>query len=215
MPFSYGPKQGIHFPIECIVASLEKGNIYRSALEIGCAVGRSSFELARYCEKVIAIDSSQKFIAAAKAIQSSGQLDYQVVGEAGTVAVRVAKRPSDIDFHRITFKYCDAMELFEKPVQHDLVLGVNVLCRMSEPELFLSKLHLLVNTGGTVILASPYSWLEEFTAKSKWLSFKDIQNILEGHFRLERTFDLPFLIRDHYRKYEWGVSQFSVWRRTK
>lgn len=34
-----------------------------------------------------------------------------------------------------------------------------------------------------------------------------------GHFRLEKREPMPFLIREHARKFQWGCSDGTVWRR--
>ncbi len=33
-------------------------------------------------------------------------------------------------------------------------------------------------------------------------------------FELAHAEDMPFLIREHVRKYQWGCSHATVWRRT-
>jgi hypothetical protein len=93
----------------------------------------------------------------------------------------------------------------------------NLLCRLQSPTAFLEKLYKVVSPAGQLILISPYTWMEEFTHRSQWIGngspLKSIQNILKGYFFLHRSFDMPFLIREHRRKYEWGVSQASLWTR--
>jgi 2-polyprenyl-3-methyl-5-hydroxy-6-metoxy-1,4-benzoquinol methylase len=39
------------------------------ALDVGCSVGRSSFELTRFCEEVVGLDYSHAFIDAANAMK--------------------------------------------------------------------------------------------------------------------------------------------------
>jgi hypothetical protein len=34
-----------------------------------------------------------------------------------------------------------------------------------------------------------------------------------GEFNLVTTKDLPFLIREHARKFQWSVAQASIWQR--
>ncbi|NDC01228.1 MAG: methyltransferase domain-containing protein, partial [Verrucomicrobia bacterium] len=46
----------------------------RRALDLGCAVGRSSFELAAKVPEVIAIDFSRAFIRAARKLAKNGSL---------------------------------------------------------------------------------------------------------------------------------------------
>jgi hypothetical protein len=68
---------------------------------------------------------------------------------------------------------------------------------------------------------SPYSWLEEYTEKSKWLggvagggqSFAKVEELLQEDFELVHKEEMPFLIREHARKFQWGCSDGTVWRR--
>jgi hypothetical protein len=61
--------------------------------------------------------------------------------------------------------------------------------------------------------------MEEFTPKDRWLcaggrpTLEGIRAALGGAFELARVAELPFLIREHARKFQWGVSQCSLWIR--
>jgi hypothetical protein len=49
-------------------------------------------------------------------------------------------------------------------------------------------------------------------------SFEAIRALLEsaaGGFDLVDQSDLPFLIKEHDRKFQWGCSHATVWRRRK
>ena len=63
LPWDFGPRQafGFHARLaQCIdVAKLPANS---RALDLGCAVGRTSFELSRFCSQVIGIDFSHAFI---------------------------------------------------------------------------------------------------------------------------------------------------------
>ena len=64
LPYAGGPTEALGFArrivAECVVLSaLPPG---ARGLDLGCAVGRSSFELARYCNEVVGIDYSARFI---------------------------------------------------------------------------------------------------------------------------------------------------------
>jgi 2-polyprenyl-3-methyl-5-hydroxy-6-metoxy-1,4-benzoquinol methylase len=48
------------------------------ALDIGCAVGRTSFELSKAFDAVIGIDYSHSFIGAAQQLAKGQRLSYQV-----------------------------------------------------------------------------------------------------------------------------------------
>jgi SAM-dependent methyltransferase len=113
--------------------------------------------------------------------------------------------------------------------QFDAVLASNLLCRLPKPRAFLAALIGLVKPGGAAVIVSPYSWLTEYTPREEWLcsssnssssssggSFEALQSIMqqEGAFQLESRCDMPFLIREHARKFQWGVSDCTVWRRS-
>ena len=64
--------------------------------------------------------------------------------------------------------------------------------------------------GGVVLVTSPYTWLPEFTPPERWLgagrgdSFAGLREALAPDFELTHRQDLPFLIREHARKFQWS-----------
>ncbi|PNH12258.1 hypothetical protein TSOC_000840 [Tetrabaena socialis] len=51
------------------------------ALDLGCAVGRSSFEMARVFREVVGVDISKTFIEVAAKIRDNGRMDYECLLE--------------------------------------------------------------------------------------------------------------------------------------
>jgi len=103
-------------------------------------------------------------------------------------------------------------------------LMANLIDRLWTPRLCLARLPGLVKTGGQLILTSPYTWLEEFTPQANWLggferdgelvsTLDGLRAALDPHFELISARDLPFLIREHARKYQWSIAQATVWVR--
>ena len=98
----------------------------------------------------------------------------------------------------------------------------NLLCRLPDPAACLRQFvesESLLNPGGVLVIVSPNSWMEQYTDKANFLDGGDsaaplekIGAILDG-FELLHEDDLPFMIREHRRKYEYVVSQVSVWRK--
>jgi putative 4-mercaptohistidine N1-methyltranferase len=185
-------------------------------LDLGCAVGRSSFEIARRIPKVIGIDYSKSFIRAAKKIQKKGRLRFNLLEE-GTIT-----RPSFATFStttprkRTTLLTGDALHLPSDLGSFDMVLAANLIDRLPEPERFLKKiLPSLVKPGGIVLLTSPYTWSSEFTPRSRWLkdSFSKIRMVLRPSFRLLHRQNLPFLLREHRRKFQFTFADATIWQR--
>ncbi|HEX4087021.1 MAG TPA: putative 4-mercaptohistidine N1-methyltransferase [Chthoniobacteraceae bacterium] len=226
LAWDFGPADAVGFAARCVSDCIEIGALgpKTRALDLGCAVGRSSFELARYCTEVVGIDFSKSFIQAALEIRRHGQIHFDRPDE-GMLSTRcAAKAPPDVDRMRVHFEIGDALKLRATLGDFDVVLGANLLCRLEDPIQLILKFSQLVRPGGQLILVSPYSWNRDFTPLPKWLggyeregrkyeTFVTIQKFLEPDFDLIRTRDLPFLIREHARKYQWGVSHASVWMR--
>jgi len=186
------------------------------ALDLGCAVGRSSFELARKIPDVIGIDYSKSFIRAAKKIQKKGRLRFNLLEE-GTIT-----RPSFATFStttprkRTTFLSGNALHLPSHLGSFDMVLAANLIDRLPEPKRFLKQiLPRLVKPGGIVLLTSPYTWSYEFTPGSRWLkdSFSKIRMVLRPSFRLLHRQNLPFLLREHRRKFQFTFADATIWQR--
>jgi putative 4-mercaptohistidine N1-methyltranferase len=190
-------------------------------LDIGCAVGASSFELARLVPEVTGIDFSSAFIRAAEELKKTGSLEASVALEGKRMQKFVARVPEERDRQRVVFETGDAMNLRSDLGAFHVVLAANLVCRLPEPLRFIERLTDLVAPGGQLLLATPFSWLPEFTPEENWLggiedgapSHEVLADLLRPAFTLEFTKDLPFLIREHSRKFQYGISLGTRWRR--
>lgn len=85
----------LSFPAQCAQVCIDiaksASGIPLRALDVGCAVGRSSFELTRYFDEVIGIDFSASFITAAKKIKDEGKMEYTIVEEGEITSQHVAE----------------------------------------------------------------------------------------------------------------------------
>jgi len=186
------------------------------SLDLGCAVGRSSFLLSKTSEKVIGIDFSQSFIDAANQMKEHGSIAYQIKEEGDQCADAVALIPEGVSPEKISFAQGDALNLPAGFKGFDRVHASNLLCRLPDPMVLLDRLPQLLASGGEVVFATPFSWLEQYTPKEKWPqgdSWKWVQAAMNDHFTLQHETDEPFLIREHGRKFQLGVSKISVWKR--
>lgn len=226
LPWAFGPATALNYPARCVSECLEIARLpgQARALDLGCAVGRSTFELARNCSEVLGIDYSHRFIEVARHLQQHGNMPYAYTEEGHLATPATAVVPAGIDRHRITFEQGDAQDLRPDLGSFDVVLLANLVDRLREPRRCLDSLFALVRSGGQLIVTTPCTWLEDYTPRAEWLggfeedgrpvrTLETLQAVLAPHFNLVRTLDLPFLIREHARKFQWSVAQATVWIR--
>ncbi|NDA26604.1 MAG: methyltransferase domain-containing protein, partial [Verrucomicrobia bacterium] len=172
-------------------------------MDLGCAVGRSSFGLSKNVPEVVGVDFSKTFIRAAQTLAQQGSIRFPIKLEGALTQIIKALAPQKKCRSRVRFRTGDALKL---PAlgKFDLVLVANLVDRVKDPGRLLKNiLPSLIRPGGLLLLTSPYTWSTEFTPRARWLrnSFSLIQKLLSPHFRLIRRQDLPFLLREHRRKF--------------
>lgn len=183
-------------------------------LDLGCAVGGSTFPMAEHCENVIGIDFSHAFIRAASSLQLGETIRYQRHDEGGMHQELSARASGRID--RCSFEQGDAMALRADLGTFDRVHAANLICRLPRPLALLERLPDLVCSGGELVLATPCTWLEEFTPPSAWPTgdtFSWLHAQLSPHFTLVHRSHEPFLIRETARKFQWSQSMMTCWER--
>ncbi|MDC9725801.1 MAG: 5-histidylcysteine sulfoxide synthase [Gammaproteobacteria bacterium] len=196
------------------------------ALDIGCAVGRASFELAKRFDHVTGIDFSARLINLGVQLVEQGVIRYSIADE-GELMLYRERHLSDLGLanvsDKVEFLQGDACNLKPHFKDYDLVIAANLIDRLYDPALFLRTIHERVNPGGVLLIASPYTWLEEHTKKENWLGGikKDGENVstLDGlKSILGEYFDLmtepqqvPFVIRETSRKFQHTLSDVTLW----
>jgi len=229
LPWPGGPVEALGFPQRVVSQLFEPLPAEGRALDVGCAVGRSTFELARQCREAIGIDYSRRFIEAAEQLRQMGEIHTSRVDEGECATPLTLRVPGEPDSSRsgiggLSFEVGNAEALRDGLGAFDALLAANLLCRLPSPLRFLAQLPALVKPGGQLVLTTPATWMEEHTPRAHWLGGIEregvCQTTLEGlhaalarDFELEKVADLPFLIREHSRKYQWSVAQGTRWRR--
>ncbi|SFW11907.1 5-histidylcysteine sulfoxide synthase [Nitrosovibrio sp. Nv17] len=200
----------------------------RRALDLGCASGRATFELARHFDEVTGIDFSARFIGQGAQLASQGVLRYTLADEGELVYYKertLAGLGLDGARRKVAFYQGDACNLKPLFSGYDLILAANLIDRLYDPARLLSAIHTRIQPGGLLVIASPYTWLEEHTKKDAWIGgFKrdgesfstldGLREILGRHFRLIRgPLEVPFVIRETRRKFQHTLSETTVWER--
>ena len=200
----------------------------RKALDLGCAVGRASFELAKEFDLVTGIDFSARFIRVGLQLKEKGNIHFELVEEGDVVSYHEA-RLSDTGLDRVAgrveFFQGDATNLKPQFTGYDLILAANLLDRLYDPKRFLETIHERLMLGGVLVLTSPYTWLEEFTKKEDWLggfrkggephmTLDSLRELLGPHFTmLDAPQNVEFVIRETRRKFQHTVAELTVWER--
>jgi putative 4-mercaptohistidine N1-methyltranferase len=226
----YGPEHfGIgNFARRCaeICLELTAGRKRTAALDVGCAVGRASFELARGFDQVTGIDFSSRFFRLAARMQEEGYLRYALPEEGEIVSYHeLTLRELGLEGVRdkVQFYQADACNLPDKFHGYDLVLAANLIDRLYSPRRFLTEIGQRMNPGGVLVIASPYSWEKQYANREEWLggyreagepvtSLQGLTDCLGPKFRmLGEPCDLPFTIRETARRFQHSIAQLTVW----
>ena len=229
--FHYGePALGVpNFPRVCVERTMPHvaSDRRQRCLDIGCSVGRSALEFARHFRHVDAIDFSARFIQAGVRLQQGGEVLYEVPTEGELTESRsvsldrlgLAKTAGRVNF--MQGDACNLKEIFD---DYDLVFAGNLIDRLYEPLLFLESIRSRLRAGGLLVITSPYTWLEDYTPKAKWLggireagepltTFAGLQQTLAPHFEFVHRKDVPFVIRETARKHQHTIAEMTVWRK--
>jgi len=223
--------EALHFPARSArvlaAAAARLGLRQARALDIGCAVGGACFELARTFDAVVGVDLSAAFIATAQTLKTVGHLGFAAPGIGEQMERFEVQVAADIDRTRTIFRQADACALPAEMGDFDAVLMANLLCRLASPGALLGRLGGvggLVRAGGLLLNISPWSWLESYTPRSLWLgrhnagdgeqtSSEALAEALSQEFVLLEQWEMPLLIREHRRKFQYILSEATLWRR--
>ncbi len=229
--FHYGDE---HFSVpnfaKKIAQIADKYAINRNrVLDIGCSVGRSSFELCSNFKSVTGIDFSARFISVAQSFKDKGILRFEKKIEGDIKENREITLKSivldEVDLQRLEFWQGDACNLKPHFKNYDMIVAINLLDRLYDPKLFLKDMAKRLNENGIFIIGSPFTWSEEYVKKENWLggkvedgkpiySYDTLAKILNEEFELvDGPFDVEFVIQEHVRKYQHSFSKFSIWKK--
>lgn len=157
--------------VRCLERGLEllSGAVAAPAIDVGCAVGRSTFELAARCDGlVLGVDVNFAMLRLAQRALQKGIVRYPQ----RRVGIVYDRREFDVSFagaDRVDFWACDALALPFAAQRFGAMLGLNVLDCTSSPLDFLRGAARLLRTGGMAILSTPYDWSQGVTPVEAWI----------------------------------------------
>jgi 5-histidylcysteine sulfoxide synthase/putative 4-mercaptohistidine N1-methyltranferase len=210
----------------CLRAAKDKPR--RKALDLGCAVGRASLELARGFNQVIGLDFSARQIQVGVELLQQGLTRYPCLEQGELFSYREVTL-TDLDLEqvrdKVVFYQADACNLKAIYTGYDLILAANLIDRLYDPRKFLTMIHERLNPGGLLVIVSPYSWDESVTDKDKWLggirkdgepytTLSALKDVLAPHFNSKGDpVKIPFVLRITQNRFEHTFSEATVWEK--
>ena len=197
------------------------------ALDLGCATGRATYELAKSFDEVEGIDFSVRFVQVGAKLKSNGYVAFNS-REEGELATNKKVTIDELGYddlkEKVSFWQGDACNMKPNFKSYDLVMATNLIDRLYNPRLFLDTIDERLNEDGILVITSPYTWQESSTKKEFWLggfekdgvevkTIDSLQLILGEKFELIHKQDLDFVIKETARKYQHTISEVSVWKK--
>ncbi len=204
------------------------------ALDIGCSVGRLTFEMTRTHDRAVGLDTSISFIRAARRLAAEKQLAFDLIME-GQIT---EKRSCDLDpvfgFDQAEFIVADAMALPFRSRRFATVSSVNILEKVPNPLLHLTEANRVMDEKEARFLFSdPFSWDESVSGPDCWLGgtnegpfkgfgidnicrlLQDPESVFSPGFTIQDKGQVLWKIRKTRNLWEHITSQFVVAERQK
>jgi len=138
-------------------------------VDIGCSVGRTTFELAKRSGRLIlGVDLNFSMLKLAKEVARQGEISYPLRRE-GVVYERRNYPVNFENLNSVDFWMCDAAALpFGREVFSSAV-SFNVLDCMWSPSEHLRELSRILQPQGKAIISTPFDWSVNVTPVESWL----------------------------------------------
>ncbi len=195
------------------------------ALDVGCACGRMTLELARDFDTAIGLDRSPSLVDAGLRTWREERARYRLPIEGEIHAEHeVALEEAAALRARARLLVGDALALPFARGHFRVVVALNLLDRVPDPHRLLAELTRVTAPGGLLIVGSPYTWLTEFTPRERWLggwtengvpihAAERIRAQLAPRFAFVRERTLLFFIPHHARSGQLGRAHVQVFER--
>jgi SAM-dependent methyltransferase len=157
--------------VRCLERGLTLAGSPRDApvIDVGCAVGRSSFALAAHVDGlVLGVDLSVPMLRLAQGVLREGVVRYprRRVGVVYDAREFAASFPGS---ERVDFWACDALALPFPDGAFAQAMALNVLDCVASPLALLGELARVLRGGARAVLSTPYDWSPAATAPQAWI----------------------------------------------
>jgi len=193
------------------------------ALDVGAAVGRVTFDLARDHAYAVGLDLSGMLMRGAQRVQREGVARYSTIVEGDLREEHEVLVPAPSN---ACFLVGDALHLAFSDGCFDTVVALNLIDRVPDPARALDELARVTAPGGTLIIGLPFTWLPAFTERDRWLGgtvrngepvrgIETVRARFGGGFTITDERRLPFFIPHHARTGQLGVACLFTIRRDR
>ncbi|MHC4469463.1 MAG: methyltransferase domain-containing protein [Planctomycetota bacterium] len=177
-------------------------------LDLGCNVGRTSFDLAERADFVLGVERSFEAVKRAREIVRTRRVSFHLKDE-GDRGRYVDLDASSVVRTNLEFVCGDAIALPLATEVADTIVAANLIDRVREPAFFLSRADQVLRPGGRLVLTAPFTWREESTPRKRWLGDEKrtgrevlLDWCAEQGYEVEEESELSLTIRNHRRFFE-------------
>ena len=209
-----------------IALNFTKSKPREKALDVGCATGRTAFELANEYEHVVGIDWTVRLIGVGYRMQENEFLEW-TLREQGDIdqhyKVTAKELGIEKNLQKVFFVQNDAQNMDRAYTDFDLIIASNLIDRLSNPMLFLKSIHNRIKIGGIFLLCDPYTWNTQYTSKENWIggivnetnhqpiySERALRTLLTSvnaqngrvNWKIIQEMDVPLVMKESKRKFQ-------------
>ncbi|MCT7638392.1 5-histidylcysteine sulfoxide synthase [Aliarcobacter butzleri] len=176
------------------------------ALDLGCCVGRTSFELAKIYDEVLGIDFSANYINIGVKLKLYDFVNYKIKKQDKTFEERAISL-KDFDLEKVkdkvSFMQGDACNLKEIYKDFDLIFYSSLIDKLYYPKKFLEDVSRRINKNGFFVFLSSHNWFNEHIN----------ENNLFLEFELLDKIEVSSFIKMKNKNYENKTLLMSIWRK--
>lgn len=138
-------------------------------LDLGCATGRTSFDLAGRCDDlVIGADLSFAMLQTARAALTEGRIRYPR-RRSGVIYDEREFNVDAVGASKVDFWLCDSLALPFADAAFGLIVALNLIDCVYSPTDLLTSVNRVLGGGGEALLATPFDWALGATPIEAWL----------------------------------------------
>ncbi|MCG3672054.1 5-histidylcysteine sulfoxide synthase [Aliarcobacter butzleri] len=176
------------------------------ALDLGCCVGRTSFELAKIYDEVLGIDFSANYINIGVKLKLYDFVNYKIKKQDKTFEERAISL-KDFDLEKVkdkvSFMQGDACNLKEIYKDFDLIFYSSLIDKLYYPKKFLEDVSRRTNKNGFFVFLSSHNWFKEYINEDN----------LFLEFELLDKIEVSSFVKMKNKNYENKTLLISIWKK--